>query len=121
MSKSNNLTDFLADLATVIINKEGISGPINPQDFSAHFSQWYADLPTMDGDASPDQVLAGKTFYSGSYTKQTGTIQTISLPTAAAASGSGTLKATIGRSTSDQYINIPAGYNAAPAIIKSVR
>lgn len=35
----------------------------------------------------------------------------MTLPTAAASSASGTLKATIGRSTADQYINIPTGYN----------
>ena len=37
----------------------------------------------------------------------------MTLPTAATSSSSGTLKATINRSTSNQYINIPTGYNSA--------
>lgn len=40
------------------------------------------------------------------------------LPTAASSTSSGTTKATIGRSTSDQYINIPKGYNTALANYK---
>ncbi len=40
------------------------------------------------------------------------------LPTSASATSSGTTKATIGRSTSDQYINIPKGYNTALANYK---
>ena len=45
-------------------------------------------------------------------------ITTLTLPTAAAASADGTNKATIGRSTSDQYINIPVGYNSAKGSYK---
>lgn len=41
-----------------------------------------------------------------------------SLPTSASSTSSGTTKATIGRSTSDQYINIPKGYNNAIANYK---
>ena len=36
----------------------------------------------------------------------------MTLPTAASATSSGTSKATINRSTSVQYINIPTGYNS---------
>ena len=39
-------------------------------------------------------------------------VSAMTLPSAASASSSGTSKATIGRSTSAQYINIPTGYNA---------
>ena len=44
----------------------------------------------------------------------------MTLPTSAAASATSgfTSKATIGRSTSDQYINIPTGYNSAGAYYK---
>lgn len=42
----------------------------------------------------------------------------MTLPTAATSSGTGTLKATINRSTADQYINIPTGYNSAAANYK---
>lgn len=38
-------------------------------------------------------------------------VSAMTLPSAASASSSGTSKATIGRSTSAQYINIPTGYN----------
>lgn len=34
MSKSNNLTDFLTDIANAIREKKGVSEPINPQSFS---------------------------------------------------------------------------------------
>jgi len=39
----------------------------------------------------------------------------MTLPTAASSTSSGTSKATIGRSTSNQYINIPVGYNDTAA------
>lgn len=41
----------------------------------------------------------------------TASLPTMTLPTAASTTSSGTLKATVSRSTSDQYINIPTGYN----------
>ncbi len=42
MSKDNNLTDFLTDLADTIRDKAGTSGTIDPQDFSSII----ANLPT---------------------------------------------------------------------------
>lgn len=47
-------------------------------------------------------------------------VSTMTLPTSAAASATSgyTSKATVGRSTSDQYINIPPGYNSAGAYYK---
>ena len=65
--------------------------------------------------AGDSHILSGYKAYNQDGGVITGTITEITLPTAAtssAASGS-TLKATISRSTSDQYINIPAGYNAS--------
>lgn len=38
MAKNDNLTDFLVDVADAIREKKGISGPINPQDFSAEIA-----------------------------------------------------------------------------------
>ena len=38
MSKTDNLTDFLTDVADAIRAKKGISGTINPQDFSTEIS-----------------------------------------------------------------------------------
>ena len=43
---------------------------------------------------------------------------TMTLPTATSGAASGTTKATVSRSTSDQYINIPTGYNSAAANYK---
>lgn len=42
MSKANNLTDFLTDLADTIRTKKGTSGLIDPQDFSSEI----ASIPT---------------------------------------------------------------------------
>ena len=42
----------------------------------------------------------------------------MTLPTTTASSGTGTAKATISRSTSDQYINIPTGYNTTASYYK---
>lgn len=97
---------------------------------------------TVDSTATPSDVLSGKSFYN-STGRQTGTIATksssdltvsgatvtapagyyssaasksvasMTLPTSASTTGSGTNKATIGRSTSTQYINIPTGYNSS--------
>ena len=73
---------------------------------------------TIASKSSTDLTASGKTVtvQAGYYASQaTKDVDTMTLPTAAtssAASGS-TLKATIGRSTSDQYINIPTGYNTA--------
>lgn len=38
MSKANNLTDFLTDIANTIRTKKGTSGTIDPQDFSSEIS-----------------------------------------------------------------------------------
>ena len=54
------------------------------------------------------------------YSSVTVNIPTMTLPTSAVASATSgyTSKATISRSTSDQYINIPTGYNSAGAYYK---
>ena len=62
--------------------------------------------------ASGATVTAPAGYYSEAASKS---VATMTLPTSAASSSSGTSKATIGRSTSAQYINIPAGYNSAAA------
>lgn len=38
MAKSDNLKDYLVDLADAIREKKGISGPINPQDFASEIA-----------------------------------------------------------------------------------
>ena len=69
--------------------------------------------PTVSGDTVT--IPAG--YYSEQATKS---VSSMTLPTSAAASATSgySSKATIGRSTSDQYINIPTGYNSAGAYYK---
>lgn len=43
MAKNDNLTDFLVDVADAIREKKGISGAINPQDFSAEIASIESD------------------------------------------------------------------------------
>ena len=60
-------------------------------------------------------MLNGVTALKNDGTDITGNIATMTLPTAASASSSGTSKATITPGSSAQYLNIPAGYNSAAA------
>ena len=72
----------------------------------------------VDRQSAADLVIAGNTVTApaGYYDSDASTsVTTMNLPTAAASSRSGTTKATINRSTSAQYINIPIGYNSAAA------
>ena len=64
------------------------------------------------------QTIQADTGYDGLSSVQINAMPTQTLPTSASSSGSGTTKATISRSTSDQYINIPTGYNATAANYK---
>lgn len=72
----------------------------------------------IDRQSAADLIVAGDTITApaGYYnTDASASVTTMNLPTAAASSRSGTTKATINRSTSIQYINIPIGYNSAAA------
>ena len=66
--------------------------------------------PTPTASGATVTIPAG--YYSSQTTKS---VSTMTLPTAASTTSSGTSKATIGRSTSNQYINIPVGYNSTAA------
>ena len=59
--------------------------------------------------ASGATVTAPAGYYAENATKS---VSSMTLPSSASASSSGTSKATISRSTSNQYINIPTGYNS---------
>ena len=64
--------------------------------------------------SSTDLTVSGATVTvpAGYYASQASkSVTTMTLPTSASSTSSGTSKATINRSTSAQYINIPAGYN----------
>ena len=69
--------------------------------------------------AASDLVSGTKTITASGTTDVTNyasaSVAAMTLPTAASSTGTGTNKATIGRSTSAQYINIPVGYNDAAA------
>lgn len=72
---------------------------------------------SSDLTASGATVTVPAGYYSAQATKS---VTTMTLPTSAASSATSgyTSKATISRSTSDQYINIPTGYNSAGAYYK---
>lgn len=70
---------------------------------------------SSDLTASGATVTAPAGYYAEAATKS---VSSMTLPTSTSGSGSGTSKATVGRSTSDQYINIPTGYNSSAAYYK---
>lgn len=63
MATTNNLTDFLTDLADGIRVKKGISGDINPQDFRSEIESIETGVDTSDATATSGNILAGKTAY----------------------------------------------------------
>ena len=62
--------------------------------------------------STSSQTITADNGYDGLSSVQINAMPTQSLPTSASSSGTGSTKATISRSTSDQYINIPTGYNS---------
>lgn len=76
-----------------------------------------ASKSSTDLTASGATVTAPAGYYAEAASKS---VSSMTLPTSAAASATSgfTSKATIGRSTTDQYINIPTGYNSAGVYYK---
>jgi hypothetical protein len=72
MAKTNNLTDFLTDLADGIRSKKGTSIAINPQDFRSEIESIETGTDTSDATATEDKVFLNETFYAGG-AKKTGT------------------------------------------------
>ena len=72
---------------------------------------------SSDLEVSGDTVTVPAGYYA---TQASKAVSAMTLPTSASSSATSgyTSKATIGRSTSDQYINIPTGYNSAGAYYK---
>lgn len=79
---------------------------------STYVGTGIARRSSTDLTASGATVTVPAGYYSAQSTKS---VTTMTLPTSAASSATSgyTSKATIGRSTSNQYINIPPGYNSA--------
>lgn len=79
-----------------------------------------ANEPNLQKKTGIDPTTASQTItadsgYDGLESVQINAMPTMTLPTSASSTRSGTTKATIGRSTSAQYINIPVGYNSTAA------
>lgn len=73
-------------------------------------------IKNQDKTISPStskQTITADSSYTGLGTVTVNAMPGITLPTSASTTKSGMTKATIGRSTSDQYINIPTGYNGS--------
>lgn len=80
-------------------------------------------IGTIATKSSSDLTASGATVTvpAGYYASQASkSVSSMTLPTAAAGSATSgfSSKATVGRSTSDQYINIPTGYNSSGAYYK---
>ena len=84
---------------------------------STYVGSGIARKSSTDLSASGATVTAPAGYYSAQATKS---VTTMTLPTSTAASATSgyTSKATVSRSTSDQYINIPPGYNSAGGYYK---
>ena len=84
---------------------------------STYVGSGIAQRSSTDLTVSSATVTVPAGYYSAAASKS---VTTMTLPTSAASSATSgyTSKATISRSTSDQYINIPTGYNSAGAYYK---
>lgn len=124
MAKVMITESYLEDIADAIREKKGVLTTYYP-------SQMAEAISTIDGGGTPvinslnvTPSTSQQTFDSSSvdgYKPVTvAAMPSMTLPTSPAASATTgyASKATIGRSTSDQYINIPTGYNAGGAYYK---
>ncbi|MGM9740048.1 MAG: leucine-rich repeat domain-containing protein [Candidatus Cryptobacteroides sp.] len=65
MSKQNNLTDFLTDVADAIRAKKGSSGMINPQDFSAEIAALSGGLEVIEMAETTATIEPNKVYVWG--------------------------------------------------------
>ena len=84
---------------------------------STYVGSGITSCSSSDLTASGATVIAPAGFYASNASKS---VTTMTLPTAVSSSATSgyTSKATVSRSTTDQYINIPPGYNSAGGYYK---
>lgn len=99
--------------------QEGIRYIWSDGDSHPYFDILYSSNGTITQIEPSTRSLTLNATANGTYTPNLGVytevnvnLPTMTLPTNASSTSSGTSKATISRSTSAQYINIPTGYNA---------
>lgn len=63
MAKTDNLTDFLTNIADAIRTVEGSTNAINPQDFEAKITALKLSVQTADANATAADILSGKTAW----------------------------------------------------------
>lgn len=120
--------------STPVINSLNVTPSESQQVFNASNIDGYKPVTVVgipldyvgsgiDQRSSSDLIVSGATVTApaGYYENQASkSVSSMTLPTSAASSATSgyTSKATIGRSTSAQYINIPPGYNSAGGYYK---
>jgi hypothetical protein len=109
---TNTLTLTKTVSATPVVGTPGYVSSGTAGNVSVSLTANVNTRSSSDLTASGATVTVPAGYYASQASKS---VSTMTLPTSAASSATSgyTSKATIGRSTSNQYINIPAGYNSA--------
>ena len=114
---NGNTQTFIKPSGTISISTNGTGIDVST------YASANVSVPTGTARTSADLTVSGATvtapagLYASAASKS---VATMTLPTSTSASATSgyTSKATVSRSTSDQYINIPTGYNSAGAYYK---
>ena len=113
-SKTNISPTESSQTITADSNYDGLSSVQINAVSSTYVGSEISRRSSTDLTVSGATITAPAGYYSSQASKS---VSSMTLPTSASSSASSgyTSKATIGRSTSNQYINIPTGYNSAGA------